>query len=106
MILSDRDIKAALKSGRWKKWLVKEDAHLTEKDIAEMPGKLAEVTDVCGHYVFNEDNIKKARTKLYDNLIALKVTDSPEAEVVADVKESIKRYVDALNLGNINESLI
>ncbi len=28
---------AALQSGRWKKWLVKEDAHLTERDIAKTP---------------------------------------------------------------------
>lgn len=97
--------KAALESGRWKKWLMKEDADLTEKDIAESPEKLAEITDVCGHYVFNREDIHKARKKLYDNLIALKITDSPETMVVAAVKESIKRYVDALNLEGINSHL-
>ena len=98
--------KAALESGRWKKWLVKEDANLTEKDIAESPEKLAEVTDVCGHYVFNNKNIREARKKLYDNLIALKITDSPEAEAVGAVKQSIMTYVDALNLKGINSHLV
>lgn len=97
--------KAALESGRWKKWLVKEDAHLTEKDIAESPEKLAEVTAVCGHYVFNQEEIREARAKLYENLISLKVTDSPEEEVVNAVKDSIMRYVEALNLEDINSLL-
>lgn len=97
--------KAALESGRWKKWLVKEDAHLTEKDIAQSPEKLAEVTDVCGHYVFNQKDVEEARRKLYDNLVALKITDSPETEVVEAVKESIMRYVDAFNLKGVNSYL-
>ncbi|MFC1715257.1 class II D-tagatose-bisphosphate aldolase non-catalytic subunit [Candidatus Poribacteria bacterium] len=96
---------AALQSGRWKKWLVKEDAHLTERDIAKIPEKLAEVTDVCGHYVFNQQDVRKAREKLYDSLVALRITNSPETKVVEDVKESIKRYVDVLNLEGINSRL-
>jgi tagatose-1,6-bisphosphate aldolase non-catalytic subunit AgaZ/GatZ len=96
---------AALKSGRWKKWLVKEDVHLTEEEIAENPEKLAEVTDVCGHYVFNQPDVQRAREKLYDNLVALRITDSPETVVVEDVKASIKRYIDVLNLEGINSRL-
>ena len=98
--------KAALESGRWKKWLVKEESHLTEKDIAENPEKLAEITDVCGHYVFNHEDITKARRKLYDNLIDSKITDSPETEIVDAVKEAIMKYVDAFNLKEINSHLV
>jgi hypothetical protein len=97
--------RAALESGRWKKWLVKEDAHLTEKDIAQTPEKLKEVTVVCGHYVFNREDIREARRKLYDNLIALKITDSPVTDVVNTVKEVIMRYVDAFNLKGLNYHL-
>lgn len=98
--------KAALGCGRWKKWLVEEDAHLTEEDIAQTPAKLEEVTVVCGHYVFNWENIREARRKLYDNLIALKITDSPATKVVDAVKEAIMKYVDAFNLKGLNSHLM
>lgn len=98
--------RAALECGRWKKWLVKEDAHLTEKDIAEIPEKLEEVTVVCGHYVFNQKDIREAREKLYDNLIALKITDSPVTKVVDAVKEAIMKYVNAFNLKELDSRLM
>jgi len=97
--------KAALECGRWKKWLVKEDAHLTEKDIVNMPEKLAEITAVCGHYVFDRDNVQEARKKLYKNVIQLKITDSPETVLIDAVKASIMKYVDAFNLKGINHHL-
>jgi len=97
--------RAALGSGRWKKWLVKEEEHLTEKDIAQTPEKLKEVTVVCGHYVFNREDIREARRRLYDNLIALEITDSPVTNVVDAVKEAIMRYVDAFNLKELNSYL-
>jgi tagatose-1,6-bisphosphate aldolase non-catalytic subunit AgaZ/GatZ len=98
--------RAALECGRWKKWLVKEHAHLTTKDIAEAPERLDEVTVVCGHYVFNREGIRAARRKLYDNLIALKINDSPVRNVVDAVKESMVKYVDAFNLKGINSHLV
>jgi len=98
--------KAALECGRWKKWLLKEDAHLTAEEIAEIPEKLAEVTAVCGHYVFNRDDVRQAREKLYGNLKALGVSDSPEREVIDAVKESIKRYVDAFDMEGLSSRII
>lgn len=89
---------AALESGRWKKWLFAEDTHLTGEDIAQNPEKLEEVTMVCGHYVFNQKNIRDARSMLYNNLIALKITDSPEKRLVEGVKDAIMRYVNAFKL--------
>jgi D-tagatose-1,6-bisphosphate aldolase subunit GatZ/KbaZ len=98
--------KAALACGRWKKWLVEEDAHLTEEDIAQTPAKLEEVTVVCGHYVFNQESIREARQKLYSNLVALEITESPATEVVDAVKEAIMKYVDAFNLRGLNSHLM
>ena len=97
---------AALECGRWKKWLVKEDVHLTEKDIAENSAKLEEVAGVCGHYVFNRDDVRAARAKLYHNLTAMKITDSPTTELVNAVRESIMKYVDAFNLRGLNSHLL
>ena len=98
--------KAALECGRWKKWLVKEDAHLTEKDIVNMPEKLAEITAVCGHYVFDRDDVQEARKKLYKNVTQLKITDSPETVLIDAVKASIMKYVDAFSLKGLNLHLI
>jgi D-tagatose-1,6-bisphosphate aldolase subunit GatZ/KbaZ len=97
--------KAALECGRWKKWLLKEDSHLTEKDIINMPEKLTDVTMVCGHYVFEQEDVKEARKKLYENVIALKITDDPETKLIEAVKSSIMKYVDAFNLKGLNNIL-
>lgn len=97
--------KSALECGRWKKWLLKEDSHLTEKDIINMPEKLAEVTMVCGHYVFEEDNVRGAREKLYKNVKKLGIADDPEAILIEAIKASIMKYVDSFNLKGINNSL-
>ena len=94
---------AALKCNRWKKWLLPEDAHLTEKDIAQSHEKLKCVTCVCGHYVFDQPEIKKAREKMYRNLIDLKILESPESKVIEAVKDSIMNYVNAFNLRNLND---
>jgi len=98
--------KAAFECGRWKKWLFKEDAHLTEKDIINMPEKLAEITAVCGHYVFDRDDVQEARKKLYRNVIEQKITNSPETVLIDAVKASIMKYVDAFDLKDINHRLI
>ncbi len=97
--------RSALNSGRWKKWLFKEDAHLTEKDIANMPEKLDEITIVCGHYVFDQADVQSAREELYKNLIELNIANSPERVLIDSVKRSIMKYVDAFNLKELNSAL-
>ena len=71
-----------------------------------MPEKLEQVTMVCGHYVFEDEDVKKARVKLYKNVKALKITDDPEAVVIKAVKASIMKYVDAFNLKGLNNLII
>lgn len=97
--------KAALESGRWKKWLLPEDAYLTEKDIIQNPEKMKEITWVCGHYVFNQEEIKKARKKLYSNLIDLKIVEEPDTRVIEAVKDAIMKYVYSFSLQGLNEHL-
>jgi D-tagatose-1,6-bisphosphate aldolase subunit GatZ/KbaZ len=98
--------RSALDCGRWKKWLFKEDAHLTEKDIIHKPEKLAEVTIVCGHYVFDMPDVQSARKRLYDNVMSLNITDSPERVLIDAVKKSIMKYVDAFNLKGVNSHVV
>ncbi len=97
---------SALDSGRWKKWLVKDDAHLTEKDIANNTSKLKEITEVCGHYVFDKEEVKSARQRLYDNLVKLKIAESPERIVIDSIKNAIMKYVDAFRLREFNKNIL
>ncbi len=55
--------------------------------------------------MFDQPEIKKARKKLYHNLIDLKMVESPESKVVDAVKASIMNYVDAFNLRDLNDLL-
>jgi hypothetical protein len=57
---------------------------------------------VCGHYVFDRPDVQSARERLYDNVIALNITDSPEIILIDAVKKSIMKYVDAFNLKDVN----
>ena len=63
------------------------------------------VTWVCGHYVFNQREIKEAREKLYNNLMDLGVAESPETKVVDAVKGAVMNYVDAFDLRDLNDRL-
>ncbi|MBD3183451.1 sugar-phosphate kinase [Candidatus Poribacteria bacterium] len=98
--------KAALDCKRWKKWLLKEDEGLTGEDIAGNREKLDDVTSVCGHYVFEVDEVKASRKRLYDNVKTLGIAESPERVLVDAVKDSIMSYVNAFNMKGISNKVL
>lgn len=87
-----------IKSGRWKKWLTKEDKELNEIEIKNNPEKKMEITLTAGHYVFAHPKIVEARKKLYSNLKELGVYDNPEEVVKLSIKQSIAKYIRSFNL--------
>lgn len=97
---------AVLKSNRWKKWLKKEQSHLSEQDIAEDKDKLMEITRVCGHYVFVQKEVEKAKGELFYNLKTKGVIADPEEKVKEDIKAVITKYVEAFHLAGITSKIL
>lgn len=96
---------AALKSGRWKKWLPKERQHLTEAEIRSNAEGTAEAVSVAGRYVFDWPEVVEAREKMFSNLIDGGVLQDPGKEVIETIKRSIKVWVDAFNLQGISSKI-
>ena len=54
------------------------------------------ITDISGHYTFNNDNVKKEIENLFENLAEAGV--NAEEYVIYKLKESLDRYVECFNL--------
>ena len=85
--------------GRWKKWLLDEDRNLTVEEILADETRSREIADLCGHYVFSNENVKCEMSALCDRLSAVGL--APHAFVVNEIKRSLERYVDCFNMEGI-----
>jgi hypothetical protein len=88
---------AVLDKTPFTKWLRKEDAW-TKSTLKSMSAELRAVTIVTGHYVYYDEEVKKAITTLYSNLKKNGVLEEPEAYVASALRRAIMRYIDAFNL--------
>jgi len=97
---------AVLKSGKWRKWLFKEDTGLTESDIIADKEKLKEIIIVNGHYMYNEPQVESSIKKLINNLRKYCNIKNPEKIVIDRVKNSIMKYVTAFNLEGLTSKIL
>lgn len=91
----------AIKSERWRKWMVGEQKALTVEEIltqndAELQ---AEILDIAGHYTFNDDEVKAEIEKLYANLKAHNIDG--QRYVVDHIKRPIRDYAECYNLSGV-----
>jgi len=90
----------AIKTERWRKWMVGEDTRLTTDDILADEGLSLDVLDISGHYVFNNGEVKEQIDRLYANLSANEI-DGQEF-VVEHIKRPIRQYVKCYRLEGVN----
>jgi len=95
----------AVESERWRKWLGKDQTHLTKEDIVRDPKVLTDITIVSGRYVMGEESVSREREKLFQNLRNLKIVADPERKIIQRVKESLARWINDLNLKNLNSRI-
>lgn len=86
----------AIKSERWRKWMVGDQTKLTVDEITKDDELSASILDIAGHYTFNNDEVKKEIHALYDNLS--KVNIDGQRFVVEHIKRPIRDYVECYNL--------
>ena len=94
----------AVKSGRWKKWMVDGKDKLSIEEILEDKELARLITEISGHYTFNNPLVKAEIAKLYDNLSQSGIDG--ERYVVNKIKDSIDNYVKAFNLEGLTSKLL
>lgn len=99
-LLGDIIRERVLQSPKWRKWI--DDELDADKAILDESFQKRAI-QVCAHYFFSDEEVQKERSILYDNVIELNLVDDPGAYVRNSIKESIKRYVLALNLRDFNQ---
>lgn len=55
----------AIKTERWRKWMMGEQRNLQVEDILKDEALSLEILDISGHYAFNDEDVKKELQKLY-----------------------------------------
>lgn len=94
----------AVKSGRWKKWMVDGKDKLSIEEILEDKELSRLITEISGHYTFNNPLVKAEIAKLYKNLSESGIDG--ERYVINKIKDSIDNYVKAFNLEGLTSKLL
>lgn len=94
----------AIKSERWRKWMVGEQKDLTVEQILSGDQTLQEeILDIAGHYTFNDDAVKNEIAKLYDNLSANAIDG--QRYVIDHIKRPIRDYAECYNLKGVTSRI-
>ena len=95
---------AAVKTGRWRKWMVGKTAGYSVDRILADAALTARIAEISGHYTFVLPAVAVEIRALLDNLEAANV---PARRYVLDeIKRSIGRYVTCYNLRGLTSRLL
>lgn len=93
----------AIKSERWRKWMVGDQVNLTVEDILKDKSLSLEILDIAGHYTFNDKEVIKEINKMYDNLSTHSI-NGPRY-VIDHIKRPIRDYVECYNLNGVTSRI-
>jgi D-tagatose-1,6-bisphosphate aldolase subunit GatZ/KbaZ len=94
---------AAVKSERWRKWMVDDETQLGIKEIMADQQKVDLITEISGHYTFEMSDVIAEKEKMFDTLKTKGL--NPERLVISAIKRSIGRYVDCFNLSGLTSKI-
>jgi len=101
--LADVLRKAAVETGRWRKWMVGEQGNLDVKDVLKDAELTRLIADISGHYTYETPAVAPVLKTMLDQLEKANV---PARRYVLDcLKRSIGRYVSAYNLRGLTSKL-
>lgn len=96
--------RAAVETGRWRKWMVGETAAFTVEQVLSDPALTAQIADISGHYTFESPEVAQELTAMLDRLEKAGV---PARRFVLDkIKRSIGKYVTGYNLRGLTGKLL
>lgn len=94
----------AVKSERWRKWMVGEKVNLTVEEILKDKELTYKITEISGHYTFDNELVKEETQRLFDNLEKTGVDG--EKYVINKIKDSLNRYVECFNLEGFTSKVL
>jgi tagatose-1,6-bisphosphate aldolase non-catalytic subunit AgaZ/GatZ len=86
----------AIKSERWRKWMVGEQKNATVDEIFKDENLAEEILDIAGHYTFNNEEVKEGIQQLFYNLKENNIDG--DRFVVDRIKRSLNTYIECYNL--------
>lgn len=92
-------LEAAIKTGRWRKWVSSEKAKMSYEEIVKDSVLADEILEICGHYALNDEQVKNEREMMYANLGRYGINGNEF--VKENIKTAITKYVDCFNLRGI-----
>ncbi len=94
----------AVKSERWRKWMVGGKGSYTVEQIMENEEDVKLITSMCGHYTLEDAEVKAAIKVLNANTEKLGL--SPVTYVIKKIKDSIDRYIYCFGLYGTTSKII
>lgn len=95
---------AAVRSQRWRKWVLGEMAEAPVEAILENGELNGEITEICGHYTYEIPEVKAAIARMMENLRSIGVDG--EAYVLYKLKASLDRYAFCFGLHGLTSRLL
>jgi tagatose-1,6-bisphosphate aldolase non-catalytic subunit AgaZ/GatZ len=87
----------------WVKWMTKELGRLPREHLADDQALRLLIARVCGHYVYNDSDVKTARCRLYENVDRFDLAEGGAERFVIDrVRDAIEFYLRHFRLMGIN----
>lgn len=94
----------AVKCRRWEKWVVDDTASKSAEEILKDKKLTRQITEISGHYTFNNDAVKVEIKNLFNNLDKSKIDG--EKYVIYKIQESINRYVQCFNMEGFTSRIL
>ena len=89
-------------SMKWKKWLT-DEVDMSNLEALDDATKL-QITELCGHYTFSNDDVAKEIDKLYENLAAIKIDG--KRFVIEKLKEEMEKHVRCFNMEGLTTKIM
>lgn len=93
----------AIKSERWRKWMVGAQKELTVDEIMQDAALSEEILDIAGHYTFNDEEVKNEIATLYANLEKHNIHG--QRYVIDHIKRPIRDYAECYNLKGVTSRI-
>lgn len=94
----------AVKSERWRKWMVGDIAKATVEEVLKDAPLTAQITDICGHYTYEIPTVKEKINQMLTNLKEVGIDG--EGYVNYMLKNSIDRYAYCFGMHGLTSKLI
>ena len=102
--LSEVMAEYAVKSERWRKWVVGDVAQASVEAVLRDRELTSQITDICGHYTYEIPAVKVELERMTANLADISV--EAEKYVVYKIKESVDRYAQCFRLHGLTTKLL